>query len=303
MSVRSIVSVFGAFVGAAVLTAAVASADPVSRDELALRAAAVPAQVDVAAPRATLAGGAGEMWSEGDPCCAPCPKFSLTIGAWIWGIDGTVGDNGRSVDVDSDWTDTLDMLDKIEFSADVRARLKTGRWSFMLEVDGAKIADSAEFHDGLIAVDGEVSLWTLQGQVGYHLVGGNLSCSPCSPVGCLEAYVGGRAWWVDVEVDGVGTVAPGPRIDNSKSWVDPIVGLRGDLAFGGRWFAMLEADVGGFGVGSDFSWHVMAALGFKFNDHVAVELGWKHLDVDYEDGDYVFDVALSGPFLAFTFTF
>ncbi|MFO0932951.1 MAG: hypothetical protein U1E39_09605 [Planctomycetota bacterium] len=300
---RTFLSLVGGFVAAAVASAAVASADPVSRDDFARRAAAVPAEVDVSTPRAALTGGAGEAWNEGNPCCAPCPTFSLTIGAWIWGVEGTVGDNGRKIDVDSDWTDTLDMIDKIEFAADVRARLKTGRWSFTLEVDGAKIADSAEFHDGLFAVDGEMSLWTLQGQVGYNLAGGNLSCSPCSPVGCLEAYVGARAWWVDLEVDGVGTAAPGARIDSSKSWVDPIVGLRGDLSFGGRWFAVVEADVGGFGVGSDFSWHVMAALGFKFNDHVAVELGWKHLDVDYEDGAYVFDVALSGPFLAFTFTF
>lgn len=300
---RTLLSVVGCALGVAVASAAVAHADPVSRDEFARRAAAVPAAVDVATPRATLTGGAGGAWGEGDPCCAPCPKFSLTIGAWIWGVEGTVGDNGRNIDVDSDWTDTLDMLEDIEFAADVRARLKTGRWSFTLEVDGAKIADSAEFRDGAVVVDGEMSLWTLQGQVGYHLVGGNLSCSPCSPVGCLEGYVGARAWWVDLEVDAVGTALPGARIDNSKSWVDPIVGLRGDLAFGGRWFAVLEADVGGFGVGSDLTWHVMAALGFKFNDHVAVELGWKHLDVDYEDGDYVFDVALSGPFLAFTFTF
>ena len=51
------------------------------------------------------------------------------------------------------------------------------------------------------------------------------------------------------------------------------------------------------------SWHVMASVGYQISRHVAVETGWKHLDVDYENGAYIFDVALSGPFLAFTFTF
>lgn len=273
-----------------------------SGDALAERLAAVPDQVDVA-PRAIRVGGAQGYEGEGDPCCSPCTRFSLTLGLWIWGIDGTVGNNGREVDVDADWTDTLEILDKIEFAADVRARLTTGRWSFNLGIDGSTLADSADFVDGRITVDGELDLWVLQGHVGYNVAGGRIGCSPCAPIGCLEAYAGARAWWVEADVEASGTAAPGQRIDASESWVDPIVGLRGDLRFAGGWFGLLEVDVGGFGVGSDFSWHVLAAVGYRFSEHVALEVGWKHLDVDYEDGGFVFDAALSGPFLAMTFTF
>ncbi len=214
-----------------------------------------------------------------------------------------MGDNGRRIDVDSDWTDTLDYLDKVEAIADVRARLKTGKWSFSLEVDGAQLAGGSTFREGQLFVNGEFSLWTLQAQVGYNLTGGKLGCSPCAATWCLEGYAGARAWWVDMKVDGGGLAAPRTPSNSSESWIDPIVGLRGDLRFGGKWFAMLEADIGGFGVGSDFSWHVMAAVGYQFSRHVSVETGWKHLDVDYQSGAFIWDVALSGPFLAFTFSF
>lgn len=268
--------------------------------------AAVPAAIPVD-PQAVLCGGSScglEAPEPDDAYCRPCcPRWSVSLGLWIWGISGTVGDNGRRIDVDSDWTDTLSILDKVEFAADARVRYQQGAWSVTAEVDGSTLSDSADFHDGAIAVNGELSLWTLQAQVGYNLTGGKLGCNPCSPVGCLEVYAGARAWWVSVEVDGVGTVAPGPRIDSSSSWVDPIVGLRGSVHFADRWFAVAELDIGGFGVGSDFSWHALGAIGFEISRTVAVEAGWKHLDVDYQDGSFIFDVALSGPFLAFTFTF
>ncbi len=277
-----------------------------SRGERAGLLAAVPSEVPVRPP-SLLCGGCGcptPCEEEGDPCCSPCPAWSVTVGGWIWGVKGTLGDNGRRVDVDSSWTDTLDLLDKIEAVADLRVRMKTGRWSFTLELDGARLADASTFREGSVFVNGEFSLWVLQGQVGYGIAGGRLGCGPCAPVGCLEAYAGARAWWVDVDVDaGIVGALPRPGIHSSKSWIDPIVGLRGDLRFGGKWFAMLEADVGGFGLGSEFSWHAMGAVGYQFNRHVAAELGWKHLDVDYRSGAFVFDVALSGPFLAFTFSF
>jgi len=315
MRLLSIILVSGCAFGATCSAAPSAFAGDfdLSPAERAQALSTVPAGVTVR-PESLLCGGGAcapacapacppPCAPEENLCCSPCTKFSLTAGLWIWGISGTVGDNGRQIDIDTEWTDTLENLDLIEFAADVRARLTKGRWSFTMEIDGGELASSGSFLDGRVSVDGQVSMWALQAQVGYNLAGGRLGCGPCAPVGCLEAYAGLRAWWVDLEVDAVGTAAPGARINSSESWVDPIVGFRGDLRFGGKWFAVLEADIGGFGVGSDFSWHVMASVGYQISRHVAVETGWKHLDVDYENGAYIFDVALSGPFLAFTFTF
>jgi hypothetical protein len=74
----------------------------------------------------------------------------------------------------------------------------------------------------------------------------------------------------------------------SVDWVDPLVGarIRHRLAAGQE--LLLRADVGGFGVGSQFSWNALAAYSWEFavRDGVTYSglLGYRALDVDYEQG-------------------
>jgi hypothetical protein len=64
--------------------------------------------------------------------------------------------------------------------------------------------------------------------------------------------------------------------------------------------------VGGFDVGSKFSWQVLAALDYEFCRSKTVTwsamLGYKALSVDYSQGSgltlYEFDMTMHGPYLA-----
>jgi hypothetical protein len=66
---------------------------------------------------------------------------------------------------------------------------------------------------------------------------------------------------------------------------------------------ILRADVGGFGVGSQFSWNALAAYSWEIavRDGVTYSglLGYRALDVDYEQGSgrnkYEYDVLQHGP--------
>jgi hypothetical protein len=54
-------------------------------------------------------------------------------------------------------------------------------------------------------------------------------------------------------------------------WVDPIIGLRGQVNFT-RWlFLAVQGDVGGFGAASDFSANVSASLGVNFTRNIFLE--------------------------------
>lgn len=238
-----------------------------------------------------------------DPCCAPCPRLHVTVGAWVWGLDGTLGGTGREADIDSSWTDTLEAIDKLEFAFNARVRYEWGRWAASLEVNGADVGDTATFRRLGAEIEADASVWTLQGQLGYRFHGTTLGCGPCAPTVCYEAYVGARAWWTDVSLEPGGTAAPLPTLGSSHDWVDPLVGLRAEITWPSRWFVIAEADVGGFGIGSDFSWHLLASVGRRFSDHCALSAGWKILDVDYQSSSYTFDVQMSGPFLALTLSF
>ena len=53
--------------------------------------------------------------------------------------------------------------------------------------------------------------------------------------------------------------------------------------------------VGGFGVGSDLAYQILVGLLYPLSDSVQLGIGYRHLDLDYEDGDFAYDVATSGP--------
>lgn len=239
----------------------------------------------------------------GPPPAAPArthPRLQLTLGAWVWGMSGRLGRSGDPVDVESTWRDTLEALDALEFALNSRLRIEWGRWSASLELDGAEVADTVRFDRLGAAIDARASLWILQGQAGYRVAGRRLGCGTCAPVGCLEVYGGARAYWTGVEARSAGALAPLSGRESSDRWVEPLLGLRGDVRWPSGWWLRGEADVGG--LDGDRSRHALGAVGYRFSERVSVGAGWKVLDVDHRADGHVFDVRLEGPFLALTVT-
>lgn len=63
------------------------------------------------------------------------------------------------------------------------------------------------------------------------------------------------------------------------------------------------ADVGGFDVGSTVTWEVMVTLGYQLHDRIFAHAGYRHMRFDYENGDFLYDVDLSGPIVGATVRF
>jgi hypothetical protein len=85
--------------------------------------------------------------------------------------------------------------------------------------------------------------------------------------------------------------------------VDPFVGARACYNFTDKWYAISKADIGGFGVGSDLVWQVYGGLGCRVTTNTSLELGYKHMSVDYTNGGFTYDVAMSGAFMSFGYRF
>ena len=99
--------------------------------------------------------------------------------------------------------------------------------------------------------------------------------------------------------------------EKSVSWFDPLVGARIRHQFAPTWNFVLSGDVGGFGVGSKFSWQALALLEHEiYRSKTATwsaMLGYKALNVDYSQGSgltlYTFDMTIHGPILGVTARF
>ena len=86
------------------------------------------------------------------------------------------------------------------------------------------------------------------------------------------------------------------EVSVSQDWVDPYVGLIGRYNINDRLYLVGRTDIGGFGVGSDLAWHATGAIGRQMGERSALEVGYKHLAVDHDNGGFVFDGYMSGFF-------
>jgi hypothetical protein len=79
-------------------------------------------------------------------------------------------------------------------------------------------------------------------------------------------------------------------------WVDPIVGLRGQINFA-RWlFLAVQGDVGGFGAASLFAANVSASLGINFTRNIFLETGYRFFYMDRSHDGFSYDAGEYGLF-------
>lgn len=90
------------------------------------------------------------------------------------------------------------------------------------------------------------------------------------------------------------TKAAKSEITVSRDWVDPFVGLRLRVGMTKSWSVIGYGDIGGFGVGSELTWQLFGGLSWQVSPRVAVEFGYRHLDIDYDHDNFLLDMAMSG---------
>ncbi len=118
-----------------------------------------------------------------------------------------------------------------------------------------------------------------------------------------DLFAGARVWYIANNIEFLPGAAPGFTADNSRTWVDPVIGaiLRYDLTR--HWFGTVLGDVGGFGVGSDISWHVFGGVGYRFTDWLSATVGYRYLHVDYDKEDFLMNANIQGLLIGLGFHF
>lgn len=250
-----------------------------------------------AAPEAGALDGGSNPW-----------RASFNSWVWMLGVEGDIGVRGRTADVSADFGDILEVSDSVlAFSG----RLEIGYGRLGVFVDGlySKLgADDQSGPLGIAEIDVEFEMALIDFGLMYRIAeweptGGGAANSMNAS---LDLYAGGRYTNLEIELDPANL----PTFDQSRDWLDPIVGAKVVLPFAERWHIMANGDVGGFGVESDFTWSATAVLGYSFSlfDHPAsVFFGYRAIGQDYSDGDgneeFTWDAVNHGPMLGFSFLF
>ena len=167
-------------------------------------------------------------------------------------------------------------------------------WAISSDLIYMKLGQSVE--PGIVVSSGEVTMK----QLAWELAG----LKRITP--WLDGGVGGRLvdLYTGLELEGPFNPRSGSA---DKLWFDPIILLRSNNAIKDKWLIQVRGDVGGFGLGSDFSWQIQANAGFRFSKLFQTTIGYRYIGIKYDKGDglerFLYDIDTYGLVLRLGFNF
>jgi len=263
----------------------------------------------------------------------PPEVWQFTVMPYFWGpsLNGTSTIRGRTADVDLTF---IDMVEHSQIPKDLFGLMgyfeaRKGPWSLYSDLVYFRLGHSASLFrersltpgiSGQIAASAEGTIKMFIGEAAaayeFYRVGTPAAYS------AFDVYAGLRGWWQeasasltvnarldirDLQISGSRAIAKSGDV----SWVDPLVGLRWRYRFAPDKEFVVRGDVGGFGVGSEFSWQAVALFDWEIYRAQGVtwkaDIGYRALSVDYSQGSgrtlYQYDMVQHGPIFGISATF
>lgn len=252
-------------------------------------------------PSRTFAGSDADRLRDTEPSAYGIEKntesdwtFAVTPYVWLTGMSGEVAPVAGvpAVEVNTSFTDVIDGV-------------KAGGF-LMVTAYNNDLMLSGDFSYGIVGGEGSMDQIPVVVEVESTQVFGSMAAGwRCLQTSRTELYItaGFRAWELTTKVNASLGEIDLVSIDESYDWMDPLVGLR----FRAKPFSTVSLDatgeIGGFGIGSDFTWHLLGAVSYRISDQIYSSLGYRHISVDYKDNGHIFDADLSGILIGLTMLF
>ena len=245
---------------------------------------------------ATLGAAMPAVGQEPGPTPAPsADRWNISVAPYLWAtsMDGHAAVGGIKADVDVPFSD---ILKDLSFAGMLLVDAQRGRVGIGVNGVFARVSPDSEV--GPLEIDTTSDTVQLGVAPYYRVLDWTYRTSPSGkPLRLRVAPEAGfRYTYLRAELE----VRGGRTVDQSESWIDPLIGTRVGLDLSDRWRIAAEGDVGGFGVGSDFAWNLQAFIGYEaslFGRPVTTWLGYRALSQDYDHNDFEWDVTMHGPVL------
>jgi len=239
-------------------------------------------------------------------------SFRLEPYLWSPGVYGTVGVGDLpQMGVNSS---PIDVLKKLDWGVFMQAEIRKGRWG--IAADGFFAQFSADLTpSGPIYKSASAQLQQSMDSfiLAYRAIDARTFF--------VDAYAGARVYYMGVDItadvnDNRATriaQAIGKRVAPEKSfptsadadrwWADPILGLRFRVNVTRVLFLTGQADVGGFGAGSDIAFFTQGSAGVNITRNISLEAGYRYMYVDYNKDNFLFRMNMPGVYAGMGFRF
>ena len=201
-------------------------------------------------------------------------KFAITPYAWATnvGVDAKLGDR-TLVDEDISVGDLLEDLDTI---AQVRLDARKGSYGLSADLFDVNLSDAQAValpnNAGTVNLSSDIGMTILDLAGTYDLTGGRQG---------LVFLAGSRIVDERAELEAVYGNAPARTVDTEEVMVDVLMGVRGNLRLSKHFFTQMRADFSTGG--TEYTYSMSPALGYAFNDKLALTAGYRHMKVDFQD--------------------
>jgi hypothetical protein len=206
-------------------------------------------------------------------------RSTLFVYLWAISMDGTAGIRGNEVEIDSSFSDLLEVLD-----AAISARFEShkGRWGYFLDGMYTKLNPKENTPNGEVSLD----VKNFIGEAGgvYHF---NRT---------VQGIFGLR--YQDMSVD---LNLPRRTVGGDQNWLDGFIGIRLVPVRTDKWYVWLRGDVGGGD--SDTVWNAVVGAGYRFNNRWTLGGAYRVLSNDFEQDGFKWDVDYSGLGITLGYTF
>ena len=220
-------------------------------------------------------------------------KFGFAPYLFAAGLSGTIGANGRSVEVDASFGDVWGRLD---FGLMGTFEARKGRFVSLTDTQWVKMSAERESPGGLFSKEKvTVNLFIIDPEAGFRVASGER--------GSFDVLGGVRIWRINNDLDATTGILPGFEVTRGRTFAAPVVGFKGMLNITPKLFLSTKMDVGGAGSVKSTS-QVYAGGGFRLTKAIALIGGYRYLQVNYDDGpDFIFDTTMSGLLFGARFDF
>lgn len=229
------------------------------------------------------------------PAAATAQDAEWLVAPYAWVSDiGLSQSSGASGGISGS-----DLLDKSDAAGMIRIEAAKGRWGVSVDYLWLALSD-----ERAVSIENPIpATVTVRGELDLGVVELAGIYRPTGKADGLNFLFGMRRINVDTTVLVIfPPPTPTERFDDDTSLTDVMLGARYTHRIGRNWDLNLRGDYG-FG-DSEGALNLLASAGFRFNDTFATQLGYRYMDLEYENSSSeTVEIDLSGPFLGLVFRF
>jgi hypothetical protein len=127
----------------------------------------------------------------------------------------------------------------------------------------------------------------------------------------LEAGIGVRYNSInsglDIQRKAISGDTTATSADITERWTDPIIITRIIYNVDNKWLFQFRGDLGGFNIGSAFTWQIQGYIGYRFSELFQLTIGYRYMAIDYDEGTgedrFKYDMSIFGPMVKLGFNF